>query len=127
PTPGTVVYVDIHSGSISLYNPETDSRTVVIDSKLGCAFMYPSFVNNHTIRYSMLTEYANESGNFILDLQTGSVSHLKRSRSKWDWIAFSSLNPDNSKIAELGGIVGDSSFTLVVSSTGTGRIIYTRS
>src|SRR5437763_1938156 len=34
PTPGTVVYADLHLGSISLYDPKTDRQTVVLDAKM---------------------------------------------------------------------------------------------
>jgi hypothetical protein len=126
PTRGTVVYADLHLGSISIYNPGTDSRTVVVDSKIGCDFLYPAFVNDHTIRYTILTEYPKEAGTFLLDLRTASVRRLKSSAIHWDWTAFVSVSPDGSKIAELGGTGADTSFTLVVSSTSTGRTIYTR-
>jgi hypothetical protein len=124
PTPGTVVYADLPRGSIFLYDPKTDKQTVVLDAKVGCNFRYPAFVNDHTIRYAIFADYPKEAGNFLLDMGAASVRRLKSSGTKWDWIAFSSVSPDGSRIAELGAVAGASTFTLVVSSTDTGRILY---
>ena len=84
-------------------------------------------MNDHAIRYSIYAEYPKEAGDFLLDMRSASVRRLKTSDIKWDWIAFSSVSPDGSRIAELGQVAGASTFTLVVSSTDTGRIFFRRS
>ena len=97
----------------------------VLDSTGLCDFMNPTFINGHTIEYTIMADYPAEAGNFVLDLPTGAVRHLKGNKLHWEWLAVTSLSPDGNTLAELGGRSGDA-FSLVVTSTRTGRIIYTK-
>ena len=124
---GTIVFSSIDRTTISLYDPRTGGRRVLLNGNFTCAFESPRFIDDHSITYRMDGPYIAENGSFIADLTTGKFTRVAGSRFDWEWLAGSALSPGGALLAELGEVGGAKAFTLRVTNTATGKLLYKRS
>jgi len=126
PATGSVVYTDSQQDLVSLFDRATGKRTIVLDGG-ACGFVHPRFIDAHTIAYETSSAYIAENGFFLLNLTSGKIERPRGSGRHWAWLAATALRPDGSALAELGALDEAKAFLLRVTSTRTGRVVYTRS
>lgn len=127
PAKGSLIFTDVStSARLVIFDPQSKKRSVVLDGGQGCGFLQPRFIDDHTVQFVKSSEYPAEFGGASLDVRTGTLRMLSRDPQKWDWIAYTAMSPDGSKLAVLGEIGGEQPFLLRVTSTPSGHVLYTK-
>jgi len=130
-TTGAMVFSNLDNMGLSIFDPATHKVELVIEGHSACSFLQPRFINDHTIQFVIESPYAAETRPALLDLSSGSIHSLQNETQDWDWVAAAAVSPDATEVAQLGETHTDAahgahSFLLRVSSTDSGRTLYTR-